>query len=358
VRELTWGLPAVSREVRRWRALAEAIPDDHIRQDALNALNKKRGQADGAALFSILPRERNLGFLRFLVVYQIMWDFLDSAHERAPDLANGRQLHLALIDAVDPSRPIRDYYRHHPWHDDGGYLRTLVERCRDCCATLPSYERVRALIVDEATRAQVLAINHDPDPRKRDAGLRDWARAEFANEREVVPASSASGSGATEHAACWFELTGAASAGLATFALLALACEQECGEEEIEQARDAYFPWASAVACMLDSYADQAEDAANSDHSYVAHYTTPVVAKQRMCLLVSRYIREVGALRKAETHIVIAASMAALYLSKNSARAADMQHTSRDIAAAGGSLTRALIPVLRLWRIAYGQRTT
>jgi tetraprenyl-beta-curcumene synthase len=341
-RELAWGLPAVSREVRRWRSLAQIIPDAPIREDAISALASKRGQADGAALFSILPRDRNLSFLRFLVAYQIIWDFLDSAHERAADGQNGRQLHLALVDAFGPGRPLCDYYRHHPWRDDGGYLRALVEVCRECCAALPSYERVRLLIVKEAMRAEVLAINHDLDAQRRDAALQAWAAEEFP----------------TEHEALWFELTGAASAGLTIFALLALACEPTCSDEEIVRTCNIYMPWTSAVACMLDSYADQLEDSENGDHSYVAHYATPETATYRICLLVGRCLRATCTLKNSDKHVLIVASMVALYLTKDSARTLAMQDTTERIAEAAGSLTRALIPILRLWRVAYAQRST
>jgi tetraprenyl-beta-curcumene synthase len=341
-REVSWGLPAVSREVRYWRTLANEIPDSALRRDALTALARKRGQADGAALFSILPAIRNASFLRFLVAYQVIWDFLDSAHEHAPGQANGRQLHLALIDAVDPTRPAADYYVLHPWCDDGGYLRALVEVCRGCCMALPSYQRVRSLIVGEATRAQVLAINHDLDADCRDEALQAWAASHFPDG----------------HDALWFELTGAASAGLAIFALLALACDPDCDSGEIARMCAAYSPWASAVACMLDSYADQLEDAENGDHSYVAHYPTPESATEHISRLVTRCMREQRSLKHSEKHLLIAASMVALYLSKDSARCPSMRATSRRIAAAGGSLTRALIPILRLWRIAYAQRST
>ncbi len=341
-REVSWGLPAVSREVRHWRTLAEGIPDTAIRHDALTALERKRGQTDGAALFSILPATRHVSFLRFLVAYQVIWDFLDSAHEHSPGQANGRQLHLALIDAVDPTRPAADYYALHPWRADGGYLRTLIEVCRECCEALPSYQRVRALMVGEATRAQVLAINHDLDPDRRDEGLRAWAAAH-------CPA---------EHDALWFELTGAASAGLAIFALLALACDPDCDSGEIARTCAAYNPWASAVACMLDSYADQLEDAENGDHSYVEHYPTTESATEHISRFVTRCMRQQRSLKNSEKHLLITASMAALYLSKDSARCPPMRATSRRIATAGGSLTRALLPVLRLWRIAYVQRST
>ena len=338
-RELTWGLRAANREISRWRRHAGQIPSRALREDALDALKRKRGQSDGAALFVILPRKRNRHYLRLLVAYQIIWDYLDSVSERGASagLANGRQLHLALIDALDPGGPIRDYYRHSPWREDAGYLRALVQRCRDCCEQLPSYERVRSAVLRDARSAQVLAINHIPDPERRDSALRAWARREFPKG----------------HEASWYELSGAASAGLAAFALLALACEPSCSDHEIAQTHAAYFPWVSAVACMLDSYADQAEDAASGDHSYIAHYPTPELAVSGACALVRRCLGELRKLNNGEAHILIVCSMVALYLSKDSARTESSHCATRRIASAGGSLTGVLIPILRLWRVAH-----
>jgi tetraprenyl-beta-curcumene synthase len=54
---------------------------------------------------------------------------------------------------------------------------------------------------------------------------------------------------------------------------------------------------------------------------------------------------------------VIVACMVALYLSKDAARAPDVQPGSRRILEAGGSLSRALLPVLRIWRILNSQRS-
>jgi cytochrome P450 len=335
-------VPTVGREIAHWRRLATRIPSAALREDALDALARKRGQSEGAALFSILPRKRNRSYLRLLVAYQIIWDYLDSISERSASagLANGRQLHLALIDALDPGGPIRDYYRYSPWREDG-YLGGLVAACRECCEQLPSYDRVRALVLRDAARARVLALNHEPDPERRDAALRRWAQEEFPDG----------------HEASWYELTGAASAGLAAFALIALACEPSCSDTEIARTHAAYYPWASAVACMLDSYADQTEDAASGDHSYIAHYPTPELAISGTCRLVRRCLSELHTLNNGEAHVLIACSMLALYLSKDTARSAGMRTRSSRIARAGGSLTRALLPVLRLWRIAHGLRS-
>jgi tetraprenyl-beta-curcumene synthase len=340
-REVVWGLPAVTHEVRRWRDLARKIPDAPIREDALGALGRKRGQTDGAALFSTVPQARNLAVLRLLVAYQLIWDFLDSAHERAPDQANGRQLHLALIDALDPDRPIRDYYRLHPWREDNGYLRALVDVCRECCVRLPSYGRVRPLVVREAIRAQVCPINHDLDPRRRDSTLEAWAAREFPAGQE----------------ASWFELTGAASAGLTIYGLLVLASEPACTDDEIARTHGTYFPWGSTLATMLDSYVDQIEDAANDDHIYISHYPTPETATRHVCLFIRRCLREAKSLKDGERHAVIAASMFAMYLSKDSALTPATRETTRRMVEAGGSLTRLLHPVLRLWRTVYGLRS-
>src|SRR5690242_5993982 len=106
--QLLWGLRGASLELDAWRARAAAIPSAEIRDDALKSLDTKRGHADGAALFWTLPRRRDPALLRLLVRYQVIWDFLDCVNERAAERGtrNGRQLHLALVEALDPGAPI------------------------------------------------------------------------------------------------------------------------------------------------------------------------------------------------------------------------------------------------------------
>jgi tetraprenyl-beta-curcumene synthase len=207
---------------------------------------------------------------------------------------------------------------------------------------MPSSEKVRPLLVREATRANVQAINHDLDPANRRATLRSWVEREYPENNEAT----------------WFELAGAAGAGLAIYALFALAAAPGCGDAAIAAAYSAYFPWTSAVATMLDSYVDQVEDTANGDHVYVAYYSTPQLAEQRISLLIQRTLAEARALPDSERHMLIAACMVAMYLSKDSARTGETRETTMHLAAAGGPLTEFLLPILRLWRTAYAQRST
>jgi tetraprenyl-beta-curcumene synthase len=343
-RELTWGLPGVAREARAWRSLALAIADAPTRSDALSALASKRGHTDGAALFTILPRARNRWLLRLLVAYEIAWDFLDSANEHgaAAGQVNGRQLHLALIDALEPGEASADYYRYHPWRSDSGYLRALVAACRQCCERLPAYASVRRLTVAEARRAQVLGINHELDPRLRDAALREWTTRAFHASDDAE----------------WFELAGAASASLTIHALLALAAEPLPSDADIELVRHAYFPWISAATTMLDSFVDQLQDDASGDHSYVSHYPSPKRRVERVCELVECSLREAAALPGGARHSLIVACMVAMYLSKDSARAPALYEDAKRIVHAGGGPTRLLLPVLRMWRIIYSQSST
>jgi tetraprenyl-beta-curcumene synthase len=338
-RQLAWGQRHATEITARWTARAQAIPDSRLRDAAIRSLATKRGHSDGAALFSVLgPRDTTV--LNILIVLQLMFDYLDVAHEDAPDERNGRQLNLAFADALDPARRLSEYYRYHPWSDDGGYLLALVRTCRRLCEGLPSFAVVTDLLSAEARRAQVLALNHIPDPAERDAALRRWTAGEFPPERSLR----------------WFELSAAASVTLSIHALLVVAADPHSTTAYALRTHGAYWPWASLTGTMLDSYVDQAEDAAQGNHSYVGHYGAPEVAVERLEECIRRSAEAALRAPDGHRHAVIVACMVAMYLSKDAAWTPEMRATTRRLINAGGSLTRLLVPVLRVWRIYYGHR--
>jgi tetraprenyl-beta-curcumene synthase len=344
LRELIWGRKAVSSEIRHWRSAAERIPDPRIRADAVDVLTRKRGNTDGAALFWTLVRRRNLGLLRLLVAHELIWDFLDNVSERGAHAGerNGRHLHRAVVESLDPDRPISDYYRYHPWKDDGGYLRALVETCRTCVRHLPSYPLVRSLAIREATRAEVQGLNHETSDARRDRALQAWAAQEFPGQHAEVS---------------WFELTATASAPLVIHVLLALAAEPRSSERDVLDTYAVYFPWVSLATVMLDSYADRADDAAAGAHIYFDHYDNDAHALARLRESIGRSARGALRLPNGERHAVLIACMVAMYLSKASVRTPELRETTHELARAGGSLTRLLLPILRLWRVRYGQQS-
>jgi tetraprenyl-beta-curcumene synthase len=343
-RELVWGLRRVLREVDGWRAHAAQIPDATIRGDALAALDHKRSNTQGAAIFWTIPTRRCPRLLNLLVAYEIMADYLDSAIERGAHvgIVNGRQLHLALVDAVDIERPTSDYYRHHPWQDDGGYLSRLVGACRYGCAALPSYGVVKPLLMRAAALAQVQGLNHELDLCLREMVLRAWAAEQGDAGNELG----------------WYESAGAASAWLTVLALMAVAAEPTPPSNRASDVYSAYFPWISLTATLLDSYGDVVEDRLNKENSYIARYGSLEVSAWRIGEIIRRANLEARLLDNGERHTVILAAMIAMYLSKDSVRTPEMQLTSRTLLRSGGSLAALLGPVLRAWRLMSSLRDT
>jgi tetraprenyl-beta-curcumene synthase len=343
-REFGGGLRAVSHELRRWRRLAERIPDAPLRADALHAIDHKRGHLDGAALFWTLPSRRDKRLLRALVTYELMQDYLDCVSERgvAVGADGGLQLYRAIGDAVDPDRPLTDYYRDHPWRDDGGYLPALVTAFRAESTRLPSFDVIRPHLGREASRTWVLDTNHRADAQGRDQALRAWAATEFPAERDLR----------------WYELTAAASGWITAHALLAIGAEPGVTRQDVDTTYAAYFPWYALSLTMLDGYVDQAEDLDSGNHSYFHHYPDGEDGIDRLCNSLERSADRVLSLRHGERHAVLLGCMIALYLSKDSARTRAMRSSTQQIAHAGGTLAHLLLPVLRLWRIVNAQSSS
>jgi tetraprenyl-beta-curcumene synthase len=338
-RELAWGLRAVASEMRRWERRASMIPPGPLRDDALGTLASKRAHIVGAALFWILPARRDRRLLRLLVAYEVILEFLDDVNERAGEEVNGRQLHRALVEALDPFTPISDYYRFHPWSDDGGYLRALVESCREGCLSLPDYATVRGLLLREAERCGgAQSLNHGPLRARGATALQEWSEREFPGTQETA----------------WWELSAAASSSMGVHALLALAASDGCGD--CQEVNAAYVPWICALSTMLDSYVDQSSDSAENQHSYLAHYPTPEMAADRIYELIQRSAYEARRLPNGHRHCLIAACMVAMYLSSEDARSPATAPTTARFIEAGGSLTRLLVPILRLWRVYSARR--
>jgi len=333
-------MPAVSRELRVWHSRALAIPDGPLREDALSSLTQKRDHAEGAALFWVLVRHRDRRLLRLLIAFQTIWDFLDNASEREPTQANARQLHLALSDALDTDVPMSDYYSHHPSQGDGGYLQALVQTCRAGCRALPSYRRVRSQMLTGVALCEVQGLNHELDPGRRDASLKAWAQRSSHADPQLE----------------WFELTAAAS-GFTPHVLLALAVDRSCAETDVSATVASYFPWFSLALTMLDSYNDCCADAEGDTHSYISHYDDHATAVARLCEIVDEAARRARALPDGHRHGALVACMVAMHLSSTTAWTPEMRAGTQAIANAGGSLTRLLLPLARVWRATYLRRT-
>jgi tetraprenyl-beta-curcumene synthase len=333
-RGITWTIPGVERELRGWRERALRIPDPALRAAALETLGREHMNAHGAALFAVLPRTRSLPLLRLLVAFQVALDYLDTVTERpAPDeRAHGERLHRALVDALDPDAKPADYYDQHPWEDDGGYLRALVETCQRESAALPGYPAARPYALSAATDLSVQVLNHLTHPAERHAALRAWADGDGQRYGELR----------------WFERTGAASSTLGIYALLAAAASGRPRREQLRAIDAAYHPTVCLLCTLMDSLVDYDEDRASGAHSYVARYGDAVVATERISDLVIGALAEVRQLPSGSRHAVIVTGMVAMYLATGDPGNARLDAGSRQIRMRAGWMAIVALPVTRI----------
>lgn len=334
-RGVTWTIPSVRRELNRWREHALRIPDPALRADALETLRREHMNAQGAALFAVLPRRRSRTLLRLLVAYQVALDYLDTVTERpaADELAHGNRLHRSLVDALDPGAAPTDYYDERPWEDDGGYLRALVEACQRGCATLAGYLAVRPIALRAASDLSVQVLNHLADAADRDAALRAWADGDGRRYNELR----------------WFERSGAASSTLGIYALLAAAATSRRLKPEHARAIDAaYHPTVCLLCTLMDSLVDLDDDRVSAAHSYVARYGSAAAATGRIVDLVPHALAGVRRLPNGARHAVIVSGMVAMYLSKGSPRGAQLDSDFRQIRGRVGWIANVAMPVTRM----------
>lgn len=339
-RELVWGLRHVRTTVAEWHARALTIPDPVMRHNALAALADKRPLLDGAALFWILPNRRQHDLVRLLVSFQILANVHDHAGERAgrPSSPEPAGSIATLSTIIDTHRPWPGYFGQQP-AADGGYLDALADACRTATARLPHYAAARPALVQQTRWAQTMDIEHDTAGPDRAQRLERFAAAELLGRTPDLE---------------WWELAAGAASMMTVIVTLALAADERTTFGEIQRAVDAYI-LVGSVASLLDNYIDQDDDVATGTHNYMNYYATPEQGQRRLAILIERALRGVGALRRGEHHLVIVASMTAMYLTTDSARSETLRASTDALAARGGSLTRLLIPVMRAWRIANGQ---
>src|SRR5207253_2235663 len=97
-------VPRARREIHRWAAVAEAIPDPTLRRHATHSIVVDARNAEAvAALAAVAPRRERRTTVELLVAYQVLVDYVDTLGERvcADELGRGLQLGAALVAAIE-----------------------------------------------------------------------------------------------------------------------------------------------------------------------------------------------------------------------------------------------------------------
>ena len=332
--------PVARHEIHRLRRRASDIPDPVLRDLALDAQRHKSTSLEGAAAFAtFVPHRRRMAVTRLLVDLQGIFDYADTLMEQPNDnpAANARQLHSALLAALQPDLPHCDYYQHHARGNDGGYLVELTDGCRASIRKLPSYAIVADTVMRHAGRIVFYQSHINLATEQDHPHLTRWA-SEQASGAELY----------------WWEIGAACGSSLAVFAHIAAAADPALTHRESDAIDALYWPWVDALHTMLDSLIDRAEDAATSQRNLLDHYTSQQDMTERLGLLASETVKR--ARRVAPHHRLILAGMVALYLSDEQAWVASARPASERILAATGPLATPALLLLRARRLALRAR--
>ena len=296
-------VPLVRREVKRWREVAESIPDPALRGHALAALEEKALNVEATAVFATLaPRRNRATAIRAMVALQVAIDYLDTLGEQRSS-------------------------------GDAEYLDRLFGSYRDNARTLPSHDGVAAQL-DRAIARCGEGQHHTHAAEHGDsAALETWGR-----QLDAAPVYR------------WWEVAAGASSSVAAHALIAAAADPRTTAAEAELIDAAYFPSIGALTVLLDDLVDREEDAAAGAHNYLAHYPSSEDAANRL-ELISRMARgALAELRHADRHAAILAGVAGFYLSAEGAKTPYSRPIRERLLGSAGPAVRPIVSVMRLRR--------
>ncbi len=291
-------VPLARAALARLEYLAHRIPDAQLRAQALSCLHAKAYHVAGAGILAtFLPSMAREHYMEIVAPLETIYDFLDSLCDRHPQtpVRAFRQLHEALTDALDPGRPMHEYYLYGPPGDDGDYLHTLVRRVRHALSRLGDYELLVPYFRHAAELyADTQTFKHLP-PGERERACIDWHAREGGSFGDLS----------------WWEFAAAAGSQFQVYAPLYAGF---CSEfDRIGQTYAAYFPAFSALHVLLDSFIDQAEDRAHGELSWVECYAGPQEFLNRAGVLAGRGRSAFAGLAMPRAHFFALRIMALFY---------------------------------------------
>jgi tetraprenyl-beta-curcumene synthase len=300
VRFLVRIVPHAASALDAIRVEALMIPDLRLRTEALASVDGKAYHVAGACILAtFLPSAQARAYIGIVAPLETIYDYLDNLCDRHPDVRREAYpvLHQAIADALDPGAPPRDYYALGPSGDDGEYLRSLVLRTQTALAEVPHLALLRPHFAEAAVLyAQMQTFKHYP-PGERELACVTWYEAHRARFSRID----------------WHEFACAAGSQFQVYGPLYAALADH--PEEIGATYDAYFPYVSALHVLLDSFIDQAEDAAHGELNFVAVYGGAPRLRERVALLAGAARKRFSALRNPYRHRFVLEVMTLFYLS-------------------------------------------
>lgn len=294
-------LPDVDQQLVSWRQVAEQIPDDELRKQAIDSMESKRFHCEGGAVYAVAQLTQRHILTPLIVAFQTISDYLDNLCDRSTSLdeADFRLLHQAMLDAIDPAATLQNYYALRDETEDGGYLHQLVRTCQSCILLLPSYSVVQPFIREFVSLYCDLQVYKHLHTDIREEKLLAWWEIHKADYPMLK----------------WNEFAAATGSTLGVFMLFTAASDDALSEQEAVQIKEAYFPYISGLHILLDYLIDQEEDRLGGDLNFCFYYEDQEEMIQRIRQVLIEARKATKRMQASSFHRMIVEGLIALYLS-------------------------------------------
>jgi tetraprenyl-beta-curcumene synthase len=294
-------LPEVKSQLQLWMQTAERIPDPELRKQAVASIMNKQFHCQGGSVYSIANMPMRHVLIPLIVAFQTISDYLDNLCDRSTSLDPNdfRQLHQSMLDAVNPSAPLHDYYAYREEREDGGYLNELVKTCQSCICLLPSYSLVAEHVSELVGLYADLQVYKHIHKDQREQELQAWWHKHKSGYSQLN----------------WNEFAAATGSTLGMFMMFLAASDRYLRLEQVESIREAYFPYVCGLHILLDYLIDQEEDINGGDLNFCSYYDTLDRTAERIIFIVEQARKQILHLEHQRFHRMIIEGLLALYLS-------------------------------------------
>jgi tetraprenyl-beta-curcumene synthase len=330
--------PTVREQLQRWEREAQAIPDPHLRDVALDKLRGESFNAEGTTTLATLARvDKRASVAQAIVALQVMYDYLDGLVEQ-PNFASERSrddLLKAFDDALAPTVTAGGSYHGLAYRGDGGYLDDLITTVREAFGALAGNTAVAPQARSAARRcAKAQSIVHTSAGADAPE-VKAWAQRE-----------------AEGTALGWREfLAGAVTSALSVYALLVAGTRRQTTPSQAS-AIDAAYLSIGALTTMLDSLVDYDEDLQTDRQWYLPSYHDRALLAERLAAVARLAIAQASTLPDAAHHVMTVVGVAAYYLSTPEARREPALSVTNALHQELKPLITPTLAVMRVWRAA------
>jgi tetraprenyl-beta-curcumene synthase len=311
------------------------MPDPELRRQAITSMTGKAFHCVGGAVYAAAAPSRRHVLIPLIVAFQTISDYLDNLCDRSTslDAADFRRLHQSMLDAIDPTAPVTDYYAYRSQRQDGSYLTRLVQCCQSHLRLLPSHPQVQPHVRELVALYADLQVYKHIRHELREPRLLTW----WDQHRTHYPDLR------------WNEFAAATGSTLSVFMLMLAATQPELDPESAAAIRKAYFPYVGSLHILLDYLIDQEEDWAGGDLNFCHYYGGPETTAERIAFIAERARSVTARLDHPVFHRMIIEGLLALYLSDEKvARQPHVREIARRLMQ-NSPLTRLFFRMNSLW---------